>query len=144
MVAPESNDFPDPSRVLEHFREGNRKFDSTIEAASYRLETCFEAQLGELGLRDSFYEYDEDGSFLRATPYIKPEALRVIIDAFMTGKMPQPEGRGSLLFSERTAIGRQSALDTAIERIRESEPYDITQDVDFYPANDTMPLTDKP
>ena len=132
MASTQQHEF-DPLTHIEHQRSVNRKFHDTDEKAAEALDACFEAQLGELGLYGDHTEYDEEGSVTTSFKYVKPEAVRVVIDAFMSGKMPQPEGRGSFLFTERTALGRQSALDSAIERIRDHEPYDVTTDPDFYP-----------
>ena len=133
MATPEQTNEFNPATFIEHIRAGNREFDRTDQATVERLDACLTQQLGELGLYHHYYregaESEPDVSF----SYIDPAAVKVIVKAFMGCKMPQPEDCGSLLFSERTALGRQAALDTALERIRVTSPYDITTDPDFYP-----------
>lgn len=123
----------DPKVTLEHFRDHNRQFDGTDEETAYRLEACLEAQLAELGLLNRHVCIGEDGEATERFDYLDPKAVRVIIDAFMNGKLPQPEGAGSFLYSDRTALGRQAALDVAIERIKAAPAYDVTTDPDLMP-----------
>lgn len=123
----------DSVRFIEHQRAVNRQFDNTPEKAAERLDACFIEQLKELGLLRRYYREESVGEPSVMFDYVDPRAIRVVIDAFMSGKLPQPVGPVSFLFSERTALGRQAALDTAIEKIKSNQPYDVTTDYDFFP-----------
>ncbi len=126
-----------PQEVLSHLRNVNRRFDTSNEAAAFRLEACLTEQLKELGLVHRYQvESRQEEIETRTFDYIDPMAVGVIINAFMSGKLPQPDDESSFLYTEKTAIGRQAALDTALERIKMSETYDISTDPDFYPPEE--------
>ena len=133
MTTPDQTQAFDPLVFIEHQRDVNRRFHDTDDKSAEMLDACLTEQLKEIGLFRSYHGDIVDGEPTVNFDYIEPKAVRLIIDAFMTGKMPQPEGRGSFLFTEKTALGRQSALDSALERVKAKSPYDVTVDSDFFP-----------